>query len=82
MKIINNNPGSIFDVKLHRDINNIFIYDVYFKSNVQCMPSRITVEFNMPYIEAFSLWNAQCGLIRNVLPDWRPQHQVSTSRLA
>ena len=82
MKIINNNPGSIFDVKLHSDKNNICIYDVYFKSNVQCMPSRITVEFNMPYIEAFSLWNAQCGLIRNVLPDWRPQHQVSTSRLA
>ena len=82
MNIINNNSGSIFDVKLHSDINNICIYDVYFKSTVPCAPSRITVEFNMPYIEAFSLWNAQCGLTRNVLPDWRPQHQVSTSRLA
>ena len=82
MNIINNNSGSIFDVKLHSDINNICIYDVYFKSTVPCAPLRITVEFNMPYIEAFSLWNAQCGLTRNVLPDWRPQHQVSTSRLA
>lgn len=82
MKIINNNPGSIFDVKLHSDKNNICIYDVYFKSDVPCVPSKITVEFNMPYIEAFSLWNAQCGLTRNVLPDWRPQHQVSRSRLA
>ena len=82
MNIINNNSGSIFDVKLHSDINNIRIYDVYFKSTVPCAPLRITVEFNMPYIEAFSLWNAQCGLTRNVLPDWRPQHQVSTSRLA
>ena len=82
MNIINNNAESIFDVKLHSDINNIRIYDVYFKSDVPCVPSKITVEFNMPYIEAFSLWNAQCGLTRNVLPDWRPQHQVSTSRLA
>ena len=82
MNIINNNAESIFDVKLHSDINNIRIYDVHFKSDVPCVPSKITVEFNMPYIEAFSLWNAQCGLTRNVLPDWRPQHQVSTSRLA
>ena len=34
MKIINNNPGSIFDVKLHSDKNNICIYDVYFKSDI------------------------------------------------
>ena len=82
MNIINNNAGSIFDITLHSDINNIRIYDVYFKSSAPCVPSKITVEFNMPYIEAFSLWNAQCGLTRNVLPDWRPQHQISTSRLA
>lgn len=90
MIIINNNPKSIFDVKLRSDINNICIYDVYFKSDLPCTPSRITVEFNIPYIEAFSLWNAQCGsvwneksgTIRNILPDWRPQHQVSSSRLA
>ena len=90
MTIINNNPESIFDVKLCSDINNICIYDVYFKSDVPCTPSRITVEFNMPYIDAFSLWNSQCGsvwneksgTIRNILPDWRPQHQVSSSRLA
>lgn len=90
MTIINNNPESIFDVKLRSDTNNICIYDVYFKSDLPCTPSRITVEFNIPYIEAFSLWNAQCGsvwneksgTIRNILPDWRPQHQVSSSRLA
>ena len=45
MTIINNNPGSIFDVKLHSDKNNIYIYDVYFKSDVPCVPSKITVEF-------------------------------------
>lgn len=50
MKIINNNPGSIFDVKLHSDKNNICIYDVYFKSDVPCVPSKITVEFNMPVL--------------------------------
>lgn len=90
MRIINNNPKSIFEVKPHSDTNNICIYDVYFKSDLPCTPSRITVEFNIPYIEAFSLWNAQCGsvwneksgTIRNILPDWRPQHQVSSSRLA
>lgn len=68
----------------------IFIYNVRFKSNSLCIPSRIAVEFNIPHINAFSLWNSQCGsvwnsqcgTVRNILPDWREQHQVSSSRLA
>lgn len=90
MNIINNNSDSTFEVKLHSDINDIYIYNVRFKSNSLCIPSRIAVEFNIPHINAFSLWNSQCGSIwnsqcgtvRNILPDWREQHQVSSSRLA
>lgn len=90
MNIINNNSDSTFEVKLHSDINDIYIYNVRFKSNSLCIPSRIAVEFNIPHINAFSLWNSQCGsvwnsqcgTVRNILPDWREQHQVSSSRLA
>ena len=90
MNIVNNNSDSSFEIKLHSDINDIYIYNVCFKSNSLCIPSRMTVEFNMPYINAFSLWNSQCGsvwnsqcgTVRNILPDWREQHQVSSSRLA
>lgn len=81
-KIDNNNKNSIFNISLSDSEDGIFIYDVLFRPEQACSPSKITVEFNIPYIDAFSLWNSQCGLVRNVLPDWRPQHQISKSRLA
>lgn len=81
-KIDNNNKNSIFNISLSDSEDGIFIYDVLFRPEQACSPSKITVEFNIPYIDAFSLWNSQCGLVRNVLPDWRPQHQISRSRLA
>ena len=90
MRIINNNSNCTFELKLFSNIGNVSIYDVIFKAQKPSSPSRIAVEFNIPYIEAFSLWNSQCGSIwnsqcgtvRNILPDWREQHQVSFSRLA
>lgn len=81
-KIDNNNKNSIFNISLSDSEDGIFIYDVLFRPEQACSPSKITVEFNIPYIDAFSLWNSECGLVRNVLPDWRPQHQISKSRLA
>lgn len=84
-KIDNSNKNSVFNLSLSKESKeraDILIYDVSYKSEEVSTPSKITVEFNMPYINAFSLWNSQCGLTRNVLPDWRPQHQVSRSRLA
>ena len=81
-KIDNSNENSIFNITLSDSEDGIFIYDVLFRPERACSPSKITVEFNIPYIDAFSLWNSQCGLERNVLPDWRPQHQISRSRLA
>lgn len=80
--IDNNNKNSIFNISLSDSEDGIFIYDVLFRPEQACSPSKITVEFSIPYIDAFSLWNSQCGLVRNVLPDWRPQHQISKSRLA
>ena len=38
MNIINNNSDSTFEVKLHSDINDIYIYNVRFKSNSLCIP--------------------------------------------
>lgn len=81
-KITNNNENSVFGLTPEKEENDILIYNVSYKSKEEVTPSKITVEFNMPYINAFSLWNSKCGLVRNVLPDWRPQHQVSRSRLA
>lgn len=83
-KIDNSNKNSVFNLSLSKESkerDDILIYDVSYKSEEVSTPSKITVEFNMPYINAFSLWNSQCGLTRNVLPDWRPQHQVSRSRI-
>ena len=81
-KITNNNENSVFGLTPEKEENDILIYNVSYKSKEEVTPSKITVEFNMPYINAFSLWNSKCGLVRNVLPDWRPQYQVSKSRLA
>lgn len=43
---------------------------------------KIRVEFQIPCINACSVWNPQCGLLRNILPDWKPNHQVAKSSLA
>lgn len=80
--IKNENKNSIFNITLCGNEDGIYIYDVLFRQKRACSPSKVTVEFNIPYIDAFSLWNSECGLARNVLPDWRPQHQISRSRLA
>ncbi len=87
---VNNNRNSSLEINLCSEKNDVSVYEVVFKQQEACSPSKVTVEFNMPYIDAFSLWNSQCGsicgaksgTIRNILPDWRPEHQVSISRLA
>lgn len=82
IKIDNTNEKSEFHVELFQEKENVSVYNVFFKSLMPCVPSKITVEFHIPYVEAFSLWNAQCGTVRNVLPDWRPEHQIAKSRIA
>lgn len=87
---ISDNAYNEFKAELYTNENDVWIYNVEFKPRTQCSPSRITVEFNIPHINAFSLWNSQCGsvwnsqcgTVRNILPEWREQHQVSSSRLA
>ena len=82
IRVVNNNAYSDVDIHLSSGENNVLIYDLCFHTENPCSPERITVEFHIPYIDAYSLWNSHCGLVRNVLPDWRPEHQVSKSRLA
>lgn len=82
MKILGNVSKDIFQIVLRSDENGIFIYDVDFHPQTPVFPSKITVEFNLDCINAFSLWNAQCGFVRNILSDWRPNRQASLSRLA
>ena len=82
IKIDNTNEKSEFHVELFQEKEHVSIYHVFFKSFMPCVPSKITVEFHIPYVEAFSLWNGQCGTVRNVLPDWRPEHQIAKSRIA
>ncbi len=88
--IKNSNRDSSLEITLRSEENDISVYEIMFSRQEACSPSEITVEFNIPYVDAFSLWNSQCGSIcgaksgtmRNILPDWRPEHQVSVSRLA
>ena len=82
IKVTNKNAGGSFRVEPCGGENNITVYDVRFCAEKMCSPEKITVEFNIPYVDAFSVWNSGCGLVRNTLPDWRPEHQVSKSRLA
>ena len=82
IKVINKNADGSFRVEPCGCENNITVYDVRFCAGKMCSPEKITVEFNIPYVGAFSVWNSGCGLVRNILPDWRPEHQVSKSRLA
>ena len=82
IRVANNNADSAVDINLNSGENDVLIYDLRFHAENPCSPERITVEFNIPYVDAYSLWNSHCGLVRNVLPDWRPEHQVSKSRLA
>ena len=88
--IKNSNMNSSLEITLRSEENDVSVYEIMFSRQEACSPSEITVEFNIPYVDAFSLWNSQCGSIcgaksgtmRNILPDWRPEHQVSVSRLA
>lgn len=82
IRVLSSKFSDIFQINLHSDENNILIYDVNFCPQDSVLPFKITVEFNLDYINAFSVWNSQCGTVRNILPDWRPEHQVSASRLA
>ena len=82
IKVSGNAPGDVFQIKLHSDENGILIYDVNFRPQTSAVPSQITAEFHLDCINAFSLWNYGCGTVRNILQDWRPEHQVTSSRLA
>lgn len=81
-KIYNDNEKSDFNIELFQKNEDIFVYNVIFKFLVPCVPSKITVEFHIPHVDAFSLWNAQCGTVRNIISDWRSEHQIAKSRLA
>ena len=78
IKVINKNADGSFRVEPCGCENNITVYDVRFCARKMCSPEKITVEFNIPYVGAFSVWNSGCGLVRNILPDWRPEHQVAS----
>lgn len=82
IRVANNNADSDVNINLISEENDVLIYDLCFQAKNPCSPERITVEFNIPYVDAYSLWNSRCGLVRNVMPDWKPEHQVSRSRLA
>lgn len=82
IRAVNNNADSVVNINLISEENDVLIYDLHFCAENPCSPERITVEFNIPYIDAYSVWNSSCGLVRNVLPDWKPEHQISKSRLA
>lgn len=82
IRAVNNNADSVVNINLISEENDVLIYDLHFCVENPCSPERITVEFNIPYIDAYSVWNSSCGLVRNVLPDWKPEHQISKSRLA
>lgn len=82
IRVANNNADSDVNINLISEENDVLIYDLCFQAKNPCSPERITVEFNIPYVDAYSLWNSRCGLVRNVMPDWKPEHQVSKSRLA
>lgn len=81
-KIVNKNEGSDFFITQVDDANGVSVYEVYFKPEQPCVPKKIKVEFQIPYVEATSLWNPQCGLQRNMLADWKLNRQTSKSRLA
>ena len=81
-KIINKNESSDFFVTQVDDAGEVSVYEVYFKPEQPCVPKKIKVEFQIPYIGAASLWNPQCGLQRNMLADWKLNRQTSKSRLA
>lgn len=82
IRVVNNNASSDVNINLSSEENDVLIYDLCFRAENPCSPERVTVEFNIPYVDAYSLWNSHCGLVRNVLPDWKPEHQISKSRLA
>ena len=82
IRVANNNADSDVNINLISEENDVLIYDLCFQAKNPCSPERITVEFNIPYVDAYSLWNSRCGLVRNVMPDWKPEHQVSKSLLA
>ena len=81
-KIVNKNESSDFSVTQVDDAGEVSVYEVYFKPEQPCVPKKIRVEFQIPYIGAASLWNPQCGLQRNMLADWKLNRQTSKSRLA
>lgn len=81
-KIVNKNESSDFSVTQVDDAGEVSAYEVYFKPEQPCVPKKIRVEFQIPCINACSVWNPQCGLLRNILPDWKPNHQVAKSSLA
>ncbi len=82
MKIINDNVNSTFDVKLRSNSGNVLIYDVKFTADKPCVPQKISVVFNEPCTEAFSVWTPSCGMARGVYPSWNHRCQKAESRLA
>ncbi len=81
-QIKNKNTDSQFSVIPLQEGKDLAVYEVLFRSERPCMPEKVKVEFQIPCINACSIWNAQCGLLRNILPDWKPNHQVAKSSLA
>ena len=62
-KIVNKNESSDFSVTQVDDAGEISVYEVYFKPEQPCVPKKIRVEFQIPCINACSVWNPQCGLL-------------------